>query len=64
MLKTTLRAAALLALVAAVAAPVAVAAPSPAPAPPPAAITASVLKGEGRLDYPVRDQEVRVAATN
>ncbi|WP_329119450.1 hypothetical protein [Streptomyces sp. NBC_01353] len=69
MLKNSLRAAALLALVAAVAAPVAVAAPDPAPVsasrPPalsaeaPSSLLRSSLKGEGRMEYPVADEEVR-----
>lgn len=65
-LKNALRAAAVLAVVAAVAAPVAVAAPAPAAPAAPAAVTAaaplqSSLKGEGRMDYPVADEEVRVS---
>ncbi|WP_137988777.1 hypothetical protein [Streptomyces vilmorinianum] len=63
MLKNSLRAAAVLALVAAIAAPVAVAAPAPAelaPAPAPArASLHSSLKGEARMEYPVPDEEVR-----
>lgn len=64
MLKNTLRAAAVLALVAAVAAPVAVAAPAPAPAPG-APVTQGVsrtvsLKGAARLGYEVGTEEVRV----
>ncbi|WP_328944166.1 hypothetical protein OG259_24205 [Streptomyces sp. NBC_00250] len=75
MLKNSLRAAALLALVAAVATPVAVAAPAPAEAPAPLSASAygsahasaeasastlrSSLKGEGRMEYPETEEEVR-----
>ncbi|MGW7363241.1 hypothetical protein ACWGI8_07400 [Streptomyces sp. NPDC054841] len=60
MLKKTLRAAAVLALVAAVAAP-AVAAPAPEAAPdaPPTTL-ASSLQGEARLGYDIAEEEVRV----
>lgn len=58
MLNRTLRAAALLALVAAVTAPVAVAAPT---SPSPETVAVSSLKGDGRMDYPVANQEVRVS---
>ncbi|WP_066974583.1 hypothetical protein [Streptomyces sp. NRRL F-4489] len=52
---------ALLAVVVAVAAPVAAAAPAPpAPASREAAAVSS-LKGDGRMDYPIADQEVRVS---
>ncbi|MEU9864493.1 hypothetical protein AB0D99_26825 [Streptomyces sp. NPDC047971] len=61
MLKNSLRAAAVLALIAAVAAPVAVAAP--APEPPPLRVATetlrSSLKGEARREYPVAEEEVR-----
>ncbi|MEU0368700.1 hypothetical protein ABZ070_00270 [Streptomyces sp. NPDC006283] len=75
MLKQALRAAAVLALVAAVAAPVAVAAPASESAPTPTAIalpapeaahgapavtSASALKGQARLGYEVAGEEVRV----
>ncbi|WP_418957586.1 hypothetical protein [Streptomyces tritici] len=56
----TLRAAVVLALIAAVAAPVAVAAPAPAEPPAPARTTHSSLAGEARMAYPVADEEVRV----
>ncbi|MFI0981257.1 hypothetical protein ACH4SP_30135 [Streptomyces sp. NPDC021093] len=69
LLNRTLRATALLAIVAAVAAPVAVAAPTTTapPSPGTAAVSASApaavssLKGDARMDYPVADQEVRVS---
>ncbi|WP_274559714.1 hypothetical protein [Streptomyces spiramyceticus] len=61
MLNRTLRATALLALVAAVAAPVAVAAPAPSSPPAPETVTVSSLKGDARMDYPVANQEVRVS---
>lgn len=61
MLKNTLRAAAVLALVAAVAAPVAVAAPAPADPPPAPRTTHSSLKGDARMGYAVADEEVRVS---
>ncbi|MFF0435976.1 hypothetical protein ACFYU9_27680 [Streptomyces sp. NPDC004327] len=67
MSKHLLRAAAALALVAAVATPVA-AAPAPEPVPHPAPVTASVtqattsaLKGEARLGYDVKTETVRVS---
>ncbi|MEU1259400.1 hypothetical protein ABZ445_39590 [Streptomyces chartreusis] len=61
MFNRTLRATALLALVIAVATPVAVAAPDPSSPPEPETVTVSSLKGDGRMDYPVADQEVRVS---
>jgi len=61
MLKKTLHATALLAVVAAVAAPVAVAAPAPSSPPERATATVSSLEGDARMDYPVADQEVRVS---
>ncbi|MFE7441201.1 hypothetical protein ACFU7X_12135 [Streptomyces chartreusis] len=61
MFNRTLRATALLALVIAVATPVAVAAPDPSSPPEPETVTFSLLKGDGRMDYPVADQEVRVS---
>ncbi|MBZ4323405.1 hypothetical protein [Streptomyces huiliensis] len=50
-------------MVAAVAAPVAVAVAAPDRSEPPArqAVAVSSLKGDARMDYPVRDQEVRVS---
>ncbi|MDT9692608.1 hypothetical protein Q5762_30620 [Streptomyces sp. P9(2023)] len=59
MLKTSLRAAAVLALVAAVASPVAIAAPAPALAEESATVLRSSLRGAARMDYPVADEDVR-----
>ncbi|MEU9657402.1 hypothetical protein [Streptomyces chartreusis] len=61
MFNRPLRATALLALVIAVATPVAVAAPDPSLPPVPESVTVSSLNGDGRMDYPVADQEVRVS---
>ncbi|QCX76649.1 hypothetical protein C9F11_14900 [Streptomyces sp. YIM 121038] len=63
MFKNALRATALAALATAVAVPAALAGPSgaeprPATAKPP--VVTSVLKGEGRMDYPVRSEDVRI----
>ncbi|MFD9909767.1 hypothetical protein [Streptomyces sp. NPDC059063] len=61
--KNSLRAVALVAIIAAVAAPVAVAAPDHTGAATPGkpAVVTSVLKGEGRLNYPVPQDDVRVS---
>ncbi|MEU6305995.1 hypothetical protein [Streptomyces chartreusis] len=61
MLNKTLRASALLTLVIAVAVPVAVAAPVPSSPPAPEPVTISSLWGDGRMHYPVADEEVRVS---
>ncbi|MGA4841883.1 hypothetical protein [Streptomyces sp. G45] len=63
-LKNSLRAVALVAVVAAVAAPVAVAAPDQPDAvrtPQKPAVVTSALKGEGRLNYPVPEDDVRIS---
>ncbi|MGW8886287.1 hypothetical protein [Streptomyces sp. NPDC055749] len=57
MLNRTLRATALLALVAAVTAPVTVAAPA---SPSPETVALSSLKGDAHTDHPVANQELRV----
>ncbi|MCI3930742.1 hypothetical protein [Streptomyces sp. AN091965] len=63
MLKNALRATALAALATAVTVPAALAGPSggePRPAAAKTPVVTSVLKGEGRMDYPVEDEDVRI----